>query len=200
MQSKQPVLVGDLTDDSRWPPTAKAAAASAADDTVAGNGAGSAENPPEEERTAPGSANGRIMSALALPLMSGDEVLGATVFLSTQPRAFSEATLPVGAAFASRIVFGVQAAAQRQAWKQQNSVLRQLITGEPVRMAKLERTAPADESAPAPEATAAVPDAFGAEPETAMAPMKLSGASGGGDDHGPANTPRWARPGASLAE
>jgi GAF domain-containing protein len=131
VNSRRPVLVGDLPGDPRWVTHAAESSAPGSEATMFGSGAA-----------------GQYQSALALPLLAGEQVLGAVVFLSTSPDAFNNASLPVGAAAASQIVFAVQAAAQGQAWQQQMQAVRYLIAGEAAAVAAV---------APRPSITAVTP-------------------------------------------
>jgi GAF domain-containing protein len=129
LQSRQPIVVGDLTTDPRWIGQAHTAEGP----TAAGartNGAAT-EHEATIETHATGAANGYYRSALVMPLMADEQAVGAVLFLSARPQAFDEAILPVARATASQIAFAIRATTEAADLRHQIEAMQQLIAEGP---------------------------------------------------------------------
>jgi Bacterial SH3 domain len=135
-----------------------------------------------------------------LPLLAGEQALGALLFLSARPSAFVPASLPLAQAAASQVVFAINSTYHDQLWRQQVQAIEQWIAeagpvvNEPVPAADLTIQPPSrapDQPAPgrpAPAPVTAVPIAAPARPAAAEPVAPPS----------PSTWRRWALPAGAL--
>ena len=131
--TREAILVDDLLVDARWgaPPALPASG----NGTPGADRTGPNGHPPEDGLAGDGASpavpalgsNGRYRSALVLPLVAGQQALGALLFLSARPSAFDPASLPLAQAAAGQALFVLERAGQDRVWRQQAQSTQQWI-------------------------------------------------------------------------
>jgi GAF domain-containing protein len=139
--AREMIVVDDLMTDPRWG-AGPVLQTGPAEGVAAGNGANGAVNSGSNgnanEDSAPststpgalhsaGISNGHYRSGLVVPVVAGEQALGALLFLSARPAAFTADSLPVAQAAANQVAFAVLAASHDHAFRQQVEAMQQWI-------------------------------------------------------------------------
>jgi len=224
--ARQTIVVDDLLTDPRWgaEPAAAMPEGGAAANGAAANGANSSEqastdgqtladgDPPALTGSLPAApaSNGHYRSALAVPLLNGDQATGVMLFLSASHAAFGPGSQPLAEAAASQLSFAIHATAQEHTWREQAEALqRWLAEAAPLLPAPTAAAASVDASlvATAPVAAAPLPAAGDtirqlpmapARPETGSAAPARPVPAGAAPQTGPSAWRRLALPAGAL--
>jgi hypothetical protein len=182
--ARETIVVDDLLEDARWGALPAGNGANGAGHTVP-NGHSPADSAPADE-AAPAmpavGTNGHYRSAVVLPLLAGEQTLGALLFLSARPAAFEPASLPIAQAAAEQMLLAINSASQDHIWREQEQAIQQWIAearpvvDEPVPAAdvaiqRLPETARPSEQPVRAAAEAAPAKPMAAEPASPPAPF-----------------------------